>query len=105
MSLLSTVHEIHKIGIVHKDIKPDNILIDSNGQVFLADFGLASSVDAPVNGKIVGTFDYFAPEIHLRIANRDKKKCDIWAIGCILMELLTLKPLINLKHEKKTALI
>jgi eukaryotic-like serine/threonine-protein kinase len=79
-------------GIVHRDIKPSNLLLDSRGNVWVADFGLAKAVDhedLTSLGEIVGTIRYMAPE---RFRGRTDPRCDLYALGITLYELLTLRP-------------
>jgi eukaryotic-like serine/threonine-protein kinase len=79
-------------GIVHRDIKPSNLLLDSRGNIWVADFGLAKAVDhedLTSIGEIVGTIRYMAPE---RFRGRSDPRCDLYALGITLYELLTLRP-------------
>lgn len=84
----------HKRGVIHRDLKPDNILFDTDGTVKVADFGLAKIVNwqerkqLTVLGDVFGTPCYMAPEQYDPNHEVDLK-VDIWAIGCILYEILT----------------
>jgi YVTN family beta-propeller protein len=84
----------HERGLVHRDIKPGNILVERRGaseRVFLGDFGLARLVEATsgvtATGAFVGTLDYVAPE-QIKGARVDAR-ADVYALGCVLFELLT----------------
>ncbi|HEY3562128.1 MAG TPA: protein kinase [Kribbella sp.] len=89
----------HRHDIVHRDIKPDNLLIDVDGSVKIADFGIARSpVDAVSNvpsetatsGPILGTSHYLAPERAL--GHPATPATDVYALGCVLYQLLTGHP-------------
>jgi eukaryotic-like serine/threonine-protein kinase len=77
----------HKRGLVHRDIKPGNILVTSEGTAKVSDLGLAGFIhDAehdPRSGKIVGTADYLAPE-HIRSPSDVSHLADIYSLGCTL---------------------
>jgi serine/threonine protein kinase/cytochrome c-type biogenesis protein CcmH/NrfG len=80
----------HERGVVHRDIKPGNIMIASNGKVKITDFGLAHFVDRTrltIDGKASGTPAYMAPE-QMRGEAVDRR-ADIWAFGVLLHEMLT----------------
>lgn len=83
----------HRQGIIHRDVKPANFLVSSNGQLKLSDFGLASvaaqrKITQP--GKTAGTFLYMAPE---QIKGAEiTPRTDLYALGCVLFEMLTGKP-------------
>jgi serine/threonine protein kinase len=84
----------HKQGIVHRDVKPSNVLIDSEGRVKVADFGLAKLSDKTLNsgltetGMAMGTPDYVAPET-LTFGSDVDGRADIYAVGVMLYQMLT----------------
>ncbi|KAM7376940.1 hypothetical protein PAMA_013629 [Pampus argenteus] len=83
----------HQQDIIHRDIKPENILISQGDVVKLCDFGFARTVASPTDGGVytdyVATRWYRAPELLVG----DTKPVDVWAVGCLLIEMLTGHPL------------
>lgn len=85
----------HRQGIVHRDIKPGNLMLDSDGSVKIGDFGIAQFVDDPSTalttaGHIVGTSLYLAPERALgRTAD---SASDMYSLGCVIYQLLVGQP-------------
>jgi WD40 repeat protein/tRNA A-37 threonylcarbamoyl transferase component Bud32 len=89
------VHHAHLRGILHRDIKPGNILLDSDGRPHVSDFGLAKRVESShgvtQTGAIVGTPSYMAPE-QARADKRLTAATDVYSLGAVLYELLTGQP-------------
>lgn len=82
------VHHAHRNGFIHRDIKPSNILIDQNGNSYLADFGTALSV-SNLESDTVGTLAYMAPELIDDEDNEATVRTDIYALGVVLYQVLT----------------
>jgi len=84
---------LHARGIVHRDVKPSNVMLDSKGSAALTDFGLARGPAYTVlttPGQVLGTLDYMAPElIEGKLAT---PATDVYALGCLAYECLTGTP-------------
>jgi WD40 repeat protein len=92
--LASGLAAAHKAGVLHRDLKPRNLMLDDRRQVRLLDFGLAKSVDdgsISISGEIAGTPHYMSPEQTLAKRVAVDQRSDVWALGVILYELLTLR--------------
>lgn len=82
------LHVAHEAGLVHRDIKPGNILIADDGTVKIVDFGLAQRMDATTSapGGLAGTYNYMSPE---QVAGRDvDRRTDLWSWGVVFYEML-----------------
>ncbi len=88
--VLAALGAAHRAGFVHRDMKPENVLIGDDGRVKVADFGLVKAVDTVTNttGAVLGTVSYLAPE---QIEQDDvaDARVDVYACGVVLYEMLT----------------
>ena len=90
--VLSALAAAHGAGLIHRDVKPENVLLADDGRVKVADFGLARAVSAETQhtatgGVLIGTVSYLAPE--LVVDGRADARSDVYAAGVLLYEMLT----------------
>jgi eukaryotic-like serine/threonine-protein kinase len=85
--------ELHGHGVLHRDVKPSNVLLDGTGMAALSDFGLALATDSTrhtAEGQILGTPHYIAPELIEGLEATEAS--DVYALGCLLYECLAGEP-------------
>lgn len=95
-AVADAVHYAHTRGVVHRDLKPTNIILDKQGAPHVTDFGLArrlsSDESVTVSGQVLGTLAYMSPEQALGEAHRAGPRSDVYSLGAVLYELLTGEP-------------
>jgi Protein kinase domain len=91
--IAKALHAAHKVGLVHRDVKPSNILLAEDDFAYLIDFGIARAVNESgltSAGAVIGTWQYMAPE---RLSDRESdSRSDVYALTCVLHETLTGRP-------------
>eukprot|EP00118_Oscarella_pearsei_P025959 m.309114 g.309114 ORF g.309114 m.309114 type:complete len:302 (+) comp45526_c0_seq1:161-1066(+) len=94
--ILTGIKHCHSHRVLHRDLKPQNLLLDKTGTIKLADFGLARAFGIPVRVYTheVVTLWYRAPEILLG-SQRYSTPMDVWSVGCIMAEMVTKRPLFH----------
>ena len=90
--VLSALAAAHQAGLIHRDVKPENVLLADDGRVKVADFGLARAVSAETQhtatgGVLIGTVSYLSPE--LVVDGRADARSDVYAAGVLIYEMLT----------------
>ncbi|XP_059497641.1 ribosomal protein S6 kinase alpha-5-like isoform X2 [Stegostoma tigrinum] len=102
--IILALEHLHKLGIVYRDVKLENILLDSEGHVVLTDFGLSKEflTDEERTYSFCGTIEYMAPEIIRGSKSGHGMSVDWWSLGILLFELLTGASPFTLEGEKNS---
>jgi serine/threonine protein kinase len=93
LQVLAALRAAHALGIMHRDVKPGNVLIDEGGRAVLADFGIARTQDSPAlttSGMVVGSPSYIAPE--RARGEQGGPESDLWSLGATLYALVEGRP-------------
>lgn len=95
-SMAEAIHYAHGRGVLHRDLKPHNVLIDPHGQPRITDFGLAKQLDVgselTATGAVLGTPNYMAPEQAAGMNDLVGPASDVYGLGAVLYEMLTGRP-------------
>jgi serine/threonine protein kinase len=103
---VEAIAHAHELGVIHRDVKPANLLLDTSGHLWVSDFGLArfeTEAGITMTGDFLGTLRYMSPEQLTGHQNTIDPRCDIYSLGTTLDELLTLQPAFS--HRDRSQLV